>query len=79
MARITKIERGGHRKHSVHDPVETTLGYVFEIGGVAYAQFDSYGRSTRDKPGKVSQSIQVDREGAEQIYKLLKSAFPDLQ
>jgi hypothetical protein len=48
MARITKIERGGYRNHTVHDPVETTLSYVFEIGGVTYAQFDSYGRSTRE-------------------------------
>ena len=79
MARITKIERGGHRTHSVHDPVESTLGYVFDIGGITYAQFDSYGRSTRDKPGKVSQSIQVDRAGAQQIYDLLMSAFPDLK
>ena len=62
MARITEITRGGYRRHKVHDPVETTLGYIFELGGVAYAQFDSYGRRTRDKPGKVSQSIQVDRE-----------------
>jgi hypothetical protein len=78
MARITKITRGGYRRHTVHDPVETTLGYVFEVEGTPYAQFDSYGRSTRDKPGKVSQSIQVDRDGAQEIYKLLKSAFSDL-
>ena len=55
------------------------MGYVFEVGGTTYAQFDSYGRSTRDKPGKVSQSIQVDRAGAQQIYDLLKAAFPDLR
>jgi hypothetical protein len=79
MARITKIVRGGYRRHTVHDPVETTLGYVFAVGGTSYAQFDSYGRSTRDKPGKVSQSIQVDRDGAREIYELLKSAFPDLE
>jgi hypothetical protein len=78
MARITTIDKGPARGHTVHDPVEKTLGYVFDFAGVRYAQFDSYGRSTRDKPGKVSQSIQVDREGAEAIYQLLKSAFPDL-
>jgi hypothetical protein len=33
------------------------------------------GRKTREFPGKISQTIQLDRVGGQALYKILKKAF----
>ena len=39
---------------------------------------ETYGSSSRAIPGKVSQSLQLDRDGARQLRDLIDQAFPDL-
>jgi hypothetical protein len=48
---------------------------VFENDGRVFVQIDSYGRDERAIPGKKSQTIQLDREGASALYTILKQAF----
>ena len=48
---------------------------VFELEGKKYVQFDTYGRLDRENPEKISQSIQLDKETAQFIVKLLVSEF----
>jgi len=48
---------------------------VFERDGRVLIQIDSYGREEREIPGKKSQSIQLDRDGAHALYTILKREF----
>lgn len=61
-------------RNSLHDEIKATYS-AFEFDGRVLFQIDTYGRTTRDIPGKKSQSIQLDREGARQLYDLLKTSF----
>lgn len=61
-------------RNSLHDEIEATYT-VIDWDGRVLVQIDSYGRDTREIPGKKSQSIQLDREGGLALFKILKSAF----
>lgn len=68
---IKKIEKN---RNTVHEKVHTTYT-VFEMDGKKYVQFDTYGRIDRENPEKISQSIQIDKETASFIVKLLVNEF----
>ena len=68
---IKKIEKN---RNTVHEKVHTTYT-VFEMDGKKYVQFDTYGRVDRENPEKISQSIQIDKETASFIVKLLVNEF----
>lgn len=58
----------------VHGEVE--CGYAtFVQDGRRYLQVVTYGSSEREFPGKVSQSIQLDEDGARALKKLLEQTF----
>jgi hypothetical protein len=38
-------------------------------------EIDTFGRTTREMPGKKSQTIQLDREGAEALYHIIGESF----
>jgi hypothetical protein len=40
-----------------------------------FIQIDTYGREDREIPGKKSQTIQLDREGALALFAILKREF----
>lgn len=48
---------------------------TFDSYGEHYVQIDTYGRSDREQPGKISQSIQLDKEMASYLVDLLKREF----
>ena len=64
---IKKIEK---EKNAIHSKVTTTYS-VFEEDSNRYIQIDTYGSNDRAIPGKISQSIQFDRESAKFLVKLL--------
>ena len=68
---IKKIEKN---RNTVHEKDHTTYT-VFEMDGKKYVQFDTYGRIDRENPEKISQSIQLDKETASFIVKLLVNEF----
>lgn len=68
---IKKIEKN---RNTVHEKVHTTYT-VFEMDGKKYVQFDTYGRIDRENPEKISQSIQLDKETALFVVKLLVNEF----
>jgi hypothetical protein len=77
VALISKFVHVQKESNSVHDPVE--CGWtVFERNGATYVQLDTYGSGSRQIPGKVSQSIQVDEEAAGQLVRILRRGFPGL-
>jgi len=44
-----------------------------------YVQLDTFGSEGRQFTDKVSQSIQFDRQAAEQLLELLRKAFPGIE
>ena len=68
---IRKIEK---ERNSVHSKVTATYS-VFEEDGRKYVQIDTYGKSDRVIPEKISQSVQFDRKSAKFIVKLLIDEF----
>ena len=68
---IKKVEKN---RNTIHEKVHTTYT-VFEMDGKRYVQFDTYGRIDRENPEKISQSIQLDKETASFIVKLLVDEF----
>ena len=71
---INKIEKLSKDRNTIHDKVYTTYS-SFDNNGSHYVQIDTYGRSDREIPGKISQSIQLDEASAKYIFDLLKSEF----
>ncbi len=74
MALIRRFEPSSIQRPTLHDEIEGKIG-VFKLEGRVLVQIDSFGRDSREIPGKKSQTIQLDREGAEQLYNTLKEAF----
>jgi hypothetical protein len=48
------------------------------VDGSTVLQLDTYGSKSREHPGKVSQSLQIDRDAARSLKALLEEAFPDI-
>ena len=71
---IEKIERLNKDRNTVHEKVYTTYS-TFNSCGKHYVQIDTYGRSDREQPGKISQSIQLDEKSAKYLYDLLKAEY----
>lgn len=61
-------------RNSLHEEIDASYS-VFERDGRVLLQIDTYGRDTREIPGKKSQTIQLDREGAESLFNILKREF----
>ncbi len=74
MALIKKFEHRPNEGTRVHDRV--TCGYRwFDVDGQRILQLDTYGSSDRMIPGKVSQSIQLDREAADALLGIIEQSF----
>ncbi len=77
MARINleTIKRIEKERNSVHTPVKTTFTVFDTENGERFVQLDTYGRSDREIPEKISQSLQIDKETARFLVKLLLEEF----
>lgn len=71
---IEKIERLHKDRNTIHEKVYTTYS-TFNSCGKHYVQIDTYGRSDRAQPGKISQSIQLDELSAKYLFELLKKEY----
>ncbi|HEY4122974.1 MAG TPA: hypothetical protein VGM36_00085 [Rhizomicrobium sp.] len=61
-------------RNSIHDEIEASVT-SFEYDGRVFIQIDTYGREERQIPGKKSQTLQLDREGATALFAILKQKF----
>ena len=73
-ALIRSFTSKGRERYSVHDEIEADY-FSFERDGRKLLQIDTHGRSTRENPGKQSQTIQLDKEGAAALFQILKNEF----
>ena len=71
---ISTIEKLEKDRVIIHDKVYTTYS-IFDKDGKHYVQIDTYGHSDRALPGKISQSIQLDRDTAQFVCDLLIKEF----
>jgi hypothetical protein len=76
-ALISKFQQVDSDRNGVHKPV--LCGWRrFNADGQIFLQFDTYGSDERQIPNKVSQSIQLDREAAASLLKLIRDTFGGL-
>ncbi len=72
---FVELPSGDGRRH----PTNVECGWrVVTADGETYLLLETYGSSDRKIPGKVSQSIQLDRQGAAALKSLLERAFPGI-
>ncbi|NGN40119.1 methionyl-tRNA formyltransferase [Mesorhizobium sp. CGMCC 1.15528] len=62
------------QRMQLHDAIEAKY-YVQDYDGRKLLQISTFGRATRDIPGKVSQTIQLDEEAASHLFGILKKTF----
>lgn len=77
MALIAEFQHVVSDRISMHKPV--LCGWrSFTVEGKVVLQLDTYGSDERQIPNKVSQSIQLDRQGAATLLQLIRDTFPGL-
>lgn len=77
MALISRFEHAPSDKGAVHRPV--TCGWrSFSSDGRVILQLDTYGSPERQIPNKISQSVQLDRQGAVALLGLIRETFGDI-
>jgi hypothetical protein len=78
VALVCEFQHAPSEKNSLHNPV--LCGWrVFDTGETKILQLDTYGSEHRQIPNKVSQSIQLNREGATVLVSLIRDAFPGIR
>lgn len=77
MARISKenIEKIEKNRNRVHDKVACTYSVFTDEYGNKMFQIDTYGSKTRECKGKISQSIQFDKQTALELIKILTKEY----
>ena len=78
MALIVKFEERDIGAGRIHDPVDCAYRAFSVQGGRVILQLETYGRSTRAEPGKVSQSVQLDEQAAGELVRIIRRSFPSL-
>ena len=74
MALVRTFNRFHMDRNSIHDEIDAKY-CVFDNDGRTFIQINTHGRKTREIPNKVSQSIQLDKTGAEVLFGILKREF----
>jgi len=76
MAQINEntFSKKDRDRYSIHEKIDSSYS-IFSIDGEKFFQIDMYGKSDREIPGKVSQTIQFDKTVAKKIIDILKNEF----
>ena len=77
MARLNlnTIKKLDKDRNTIHTPVTATYTVFDTVDGEHYVQIDTYGKSNRALPEKISQSLQIDKDSAKFLVELLKKEF----
>jgi len=71
---INNFESKNKERINIHDKIYSSYSF-FEKGNEKYFQIDTYGSSEREIPGKVSQTIQFDKNVARKIVEILRKEY----
>lgn len=78
MALVLRMDRSSKERNQVHAPVSCTYtDFANPMTGDRYLQLDTFGTRDRDFPGKTSQSIQLNRDSALQLKRIIEQLFGD--
>jgi hypothetical protein len=72
MARVDRLERRDFERVSLHEPTECSYTVFGLDGGKRVLQIDSFGRSTREKVGQKSQSLQFTEASARELMRIIR-------
>ncbi|RYY22511.1 MAG: hypothetical protein EOP62_22965 [Sphingomonadales bacterium] len=75
MATVRKFDVEHPDKATPHDEVESAIVRLIDCGLEKFIQIDTYGRSSREKPGKLSQTIRLDKAAFEKFVELGRKHF----
>ena len=76
MALITTFKPlGADANVHVHRTAVECGWAIFSRGSRTFIQLSTYGSEARANPGRVSQTIQVDENGARELKRLIDRAF----
>ena len=71
LINIEHLEKIDKERKKIHKETNTTYN-VFKVNSKVYLQIDTYGSEGRKLKGKVSQSLQLDREVAIELISIMK-------
>jgi len=74
MARITEFVLSEMQRFQLHDPIKAKI-FAHEYDGRKVLQISTYGRESRQEPGKVSQTIQMDEDAARNLFEIMRREF----
>ena len=77
MALVREISLTTKERQTVHEEVDC-LASSFSVEGMQYLQLETFGTRHRQIPGKVSQSLQLNRESAAKLKTLIEKTFPGI-
>ena len=75
MALVNQIERMTKERNQIHGRVDCTYTTFVGSDGKTYLQLDTYGSSSREFPGKISQSIQFGPDAARALREIINREF----
>ena len=75
MALVVEFERTVLKRPKTHPTQVVCQWSVIGEGRATLIQLDTRGSEDREKPGKLSQTLQLDRKGAEQLMQILRKEF----
>lgn len=78
MALVTRIDWVPKERNQLHSETSCSACRYEAPSGKAVLQLDTHGSPTRKFPGKTSQSLQFDRDGAKELVAAIRRVFPDL-
>jgi hypothetical protein len=78
MALVTQLEPTQKERTNIHRPTRCVYCVVEDGDGAKFIQLDTMGSDDREIADKVSQSIQFNRQAAEQLLAIMKQAFPGI-
>jgi len=78
MALIRGFERFTKDQSRIHRTEVTCYYAGFERGGRRFLQLETRGSDDRKFEGKVSQTLQLDADGARELVRIARTAFPEL-
>ena len=78
MALISSFEAVQKARPRAHMPVKCGYCSFIGPGDQRLLLLETYGSEDREFPDKVSQSIQLDKDGAKALMEIIRQEFPTL-
>jgi hypothetical protein len=78
MALVKSFVRLPDGTGSPHPTTVECAWKSFDAGDQRILQLDTYGSDDRQIPGKISQTLQFDRDRAAELLRVIRTVFPDL-